>query len=110
MNRYGLLILVTLLFGCTTDAAFPKLVNYKWIPPDNAPNVVYNYHDTPEQVTQACIDKGARTISNGVIVACATVYKSTNTCILDLPNDAPQSYITHELLHCSGWKHEIIEK
>lgn len=110
MKKYSILILSSLLYGCTTDVLFSKLINYKWIPPENTPTIVYNYHDTTEQVTQACIDKGARTISNGVIAACATVYKDTNKCVLDLPNGAPQSYITHELLHCSGWKHEIIEK
>ena len=79
---------------------------YKWIPPPNTPEVVIMYHDSPKRVATACETLGANAGPNSVVLACAIVIK--NACVVHLPKNAPDAYLTHELLHCSGWKHEII--
>lgn len=109
MKKLIALLSVTALCGCAIAEPAVSMYKYRWIPPENHPAVVIINHETPKDVSRVCEMLGAKTPGyNSVILACAIVVK--NTCIIHLPKDPPDAYLTHELLHCSGWKHEIIGK
>jgi hypothetical protein len=105
--KKSIIAFTLILSGCATDPVYNHYV-YNWIPPKNSPEIVMIYHDK-DDVHRVCELNGARLPKqNDIILACAI--SRPGVCIVHLPRNPPEMYVTHELLHCAGWHHEIINK
>jgi hypothetical protein len=104
MRSFLPLFAVLLISAC---AIVTTRYEFIWIPPENAPQIVYKYYkNNEERVFCESAVKTQKPEPNSVYLACAQIID--NVCTIHLPESAPEYMITHELLHCSGWKHTAV--
>lgn len=109
------LLLLFLLVGCVTNNSsnnefeLSSVRKWKWIPPNNSILIHIHFLGSQEETTKLCeimFRAENKIVTNAI--ACAKI--KDGVCNVYIKENYDEYVMTHELLHCSGWEHENIDK